>query len=192
MKGIIGALLRRSDARPACAVGVVSLAAGWFAVLATATARIAGARLSAGDVGLLACLAAALLASGATMLILDALQNGFGALDAFFQEALARSARRASEEARPSQRHSSTQRRACSVAAISATGPMCSIATAPSQLKPCSASAASPRFAKPRNSLAREHRPDASSRDDEACDHSAAASGGIPRMAFVSRNSPKA
>ena len=110
MKRIIGALLWGSDARPARAFGVVSLAAGWFAVLATAAARIAGARLSTGDVALLVCLAAALMASGATMLILDALQNGFGALDAFFQEALARSARRASEEARPApQQHAAAR-----------------------------------------------------------------------------------
>ncbi|MCB1539348.1 MAG: hypothetical protein KDJ25_00415 [Rhodoblastus sp.] len=45
--------------------------------------------------------AVALLMSSATLLILDALRAGFGALDSFFAAALARSARRRDEPARP-------------------------------------------------------------------------------------------
>jgi hypothetical protein len=85
---------------PLKTAGLAGVAAGWFVVIATVAARIAGARLDVGDIELAACIAIAFFLSGATLLVLEALRTGFGALDSFFREALARSARRASDAAK--------------------------------------------------------------------------------------------
>lgn len=90
-------------ARNAGSLRTIGLFAGMGAaglLLATVAARIAGASFSAGDVGLLACIVLLLAVFGATLVILDALRKGFGALDSFFREALERSERRAREEIR--------------------------------------------------------------------------------------------
>lgn len=91
----IGAdFLGRDTPRFLRGAGLICLATGWFTLLATLSARVAGARFALGDIELIACLVVALCIVGATMLLLDALRTGFGALDTFFSEALARSARR--------------------------------------------------------------------------------------------------
>lgn len=82
-------------------VGVALCALGWMALVALVAARILlGAPRDEGI--LLAGLAAACasILTGATLLVLNALRTGFGALDSFFAAALARSAQRRDE--RPS------------------------------------------------------------------------------------------
>ncbi|HMN71000.1 MAG TPA: hypothetical protein PKA55_03910 [Rhodoblastus sp.] len=82
--------------------GLVAGVLGWTALLA-----IAGARMFFGmprDDGILLAalaMACASLVTGATLLVLHALQTGFGALDSFFSAALARSAQRHEERSPP-------------------------------------------------------------------------------------------
>lgn len=83
-------------------MGTVAFVAGWAALLVATTSLLVGASAPS-PVGLAAlALAFGLLSSAALFLILDALRVGFGSLDAFFQEALARSARRTAQTPTPS------------------------------------------------------------------------------------------
>jgi len=70
-------------------------AMGWVVVLALAITRIAlGAPRETGVLAVLLAAGFALLATSATLFLLEALHDGFGALDSFFAAALARSAER--------------------------------------------------------------------------------------------------
>jgi hypothetical protein len=80
--------------------GRAAFAAGWLVLLASIFARAGGLPMQTADFVALLAIAFFLLTSGATLLVLDALRRGFGSLDAFFNEALARSTRRKAEEAR--------------------------------------------------------------------------------------------
>ncbi|MCB1543884.1 MAG: hypothetical protein H6872_06430 [Methylobacteriaceae bacterium] len=82
--------------------GVFAGAFGWAALIALAVSRLTlGAPRDDGALAVALVIAVALLMTGATLLILDALRAGFGALDSFFAAALARSAQRRDEPARP-------------------------------------------------------------------------------------------
>jgi len=87
-----------ASARPAPALrrlGLLAGALGWGLMLALAVSRLALA--APRDDGLLIsglAIALACLLTGATLLVLHALRAGFGALDAFFAAALARSTQR--------------------------------------------------------------------------------------------------
>ncbi len=79
---------------------MVAGAAAAFLLIAIVSARLSGARLVAEDVQLVAGATLALAIMAAALVVLDALQTGFGALDAFFREALERAERRAREDLR--------------------------------------------------------------------------------------------
>ncbi|MFO1116198.1 MAG: hypothetical protein U1E28_10970 [Beijerinckiaceae bacterium] len=81
-------------------LGLVASVGAAGLLLACVVARMCGARFMSGDIELIACVVLLLALLGATLLVLDALQKGFGALDSFFREALDRSERRAREESR--------------------------------------------------------------------------------------------
>jgi hypothetical protein len=80
--------------------GLAATGAGWCIAAALLLARVEGVRTPTADLIALVTLVMCLLLGGATLLILDALHRGFGALDNFFKEALARSSRRAADPPR--------------------------------------------------------------------------------------------
>ncbi|MFV0279815.1 MAG: hypothetical protein ACK5JM_03510 [Rhodoblastus sp.] len=78
--------------------GVFSGAAGWALLIALALSRaLLGAPADNGALAASLAVAFALLLTSATLVLLNALRVGFGALDAFFAAALARSALRREE-----------------------------------------------------------------------------------------------
>ena len=83
------------------AIGLVMAGAGWGLLLAASILRLLGVRLEAVDMVWVAAVVICLVVSGAVLLVLDALRDGFGSLDAFFQAALARSTNKAPDRTRP-------------------------------------------------------------------------------------------
>lgn len=84
--------------------GVVLGVAGWVILISFAVSRLAlGAPHDAGAFVVGLAVALALLMTSATLLLLDALREGFGALDSFFVAALARSSQRREEAVRQPQ-----------------------------------------------------------------------------------------
>ena len=101
---MIGAVLRLA-ARAGCAwsrrgAGLAATATGWCLLAILVLVRLAGASMQTNDLLAATAVVLCLLLGGATLLALDALDRGFGALDDFFKEALARSSRRNAEQAR--------------------------------------------------------------------------------------------
>ena len=90
----------RTDGWRMRGVGLAATAAGWCLFAAVMFGRLAGAPAQTGDLVVALALIICLLFGGATVLLLDALDRGFGALDSFFTQALARSAHRNAEQAR--------------------------------------------------------------------------------------------
>jgi hypothetical protein len=83
--------------------GKAFLASGWCIMLLVIVVRIADAQARESDWLIALAIGASLILTGCSALMLAALDRGFGALDRFFQEALARSARRASDLAQQTQ-----------------------------------------------------------------------------------------
>jgi hypothetical protein len=80
--------------------GLAATGAGWCIAAGLLLARIEGVRTPTADLFAIFSVTMCLLFGGATLLILDALNRGFGALDNFFKEALARSSRRSAHQTR--------------------------------------------------------------------------------------------
>lgn len=84
--------------------GVLPALASWAILISCAVSRLAfGAPHDTGALVAGLAVAFALLMTGATLMILDALRDGFGALDSFFVAALARSSQRREEALRQPQ-----------------------------------------------------------------------------------------
>lgn len=84
--------------------GVVMGVAGWIILISFAVSRLAlGAPQDTGAFVAGLAVALALLMTSGTVLLIDALREGFGALDSFFVAALARSSQRLEEAARQPQ-----------------------------------------------------------------------------------------
>lgn len=163
-------------------MGTVAFVAGWAALLVATTSLLVGASAPS-PVGLAAlALAFGLLSSAALFLILDALRVGFGSLDAFFQEALARVGQTHGADAH-TLAGAGAGARPSRAAGLHRRSPVHSLRRR-NRRRRDSARGARLRFSGRRAGL---HR-----RVSAVRPYSAASSFGIPRMALVSRNSPNA